>query len=54
MMDTKNMKKIPETIRISKGNAERLVKAGKFGESFDEVLSRILDFYEGEHKEKKR
>ena len=46
MMDTADMKKVPETIRVSKQNSERLIKAGKFGESFDDVITRILDFYE--------
>ncbi len=55
MMDTTDMKKIPETIRVSKKNTERLVKAGKFGESFDDVIGRLLDRLEElETKEKKK
>jgi predicted CopG family antitoxin len=38
-----DMKKIPETIRISQRTAERLVKEGKFNESFDDVIARVLD-----------
>ena len=46
MMDLSNMKKVPETIRVSKLNGERLIKVGKFGESFDDVITRLLDHYE--------
>ena len=53
MMDLADMKKVPETIRISKKNSERLIKSGKFGESFDDVITRILDFYEAGNKPKK-
>jgi len=42
--------KIPETIRISKKNAERLITIGKFGETFDDVLGRILDGWEEEKR----
>jgi len=52
MMDTKSMKKIPETVRVSKRNAERLVSVGKFGESFDDVIGRLLDHYEKQEKKK--
>jgi len=41
MMD--DMKKIPETIRISPETAERLITEGKFNESFDDVIVRMLD-----------
>jgi len=37
------MKKIPETIRISPQTAERLIKEGKFNESFDDVIARMLN-----------
>ncbi len=40
------MKKIPETVRVSKENADRMVKIGKFGESFDDIIGRLLDNYE--------
>jgi hypothetical protein len=50
MMDTSDMKKIPETVRISKKNGERLVKHGRFGESFDDVIGRILDYFEKNNK----
>jgi len=32
--------------RISDKNYERIASHGKFGETFDEVLTRILDEYE--------
>lgn len=55
MMDTSDMKKIPGTIRVSKRNTERLVKAGHFGESFDDVIGRLLDrLDELEAKDKKK
>jgi len=39
--------KIPKTIRISEETAKRLMALGKFGESFDDVISRVLDQREG-------
>jgi hypothetical protein len=35
--------KIPKTIRISEHTAKRLMKIGKFGETFDDVIVRLLD-----------
>jgi len=46
------MKKIPETIRISPRTAERLIKEGRFSESFDDVIARILDEREENSKKK--
>jgi len=39
-------KKGRKGITISKKNEERLEAARRFGETFDDVLSRILDDYE--------
>jgi hypothetical protein len=44
--------KIPQTIRINTRTAKRLIEPGKFGETFDDVISRVLD--EREEKEKKK
>jgi predicted CopG family antitoxin len=44
--------KIPKTIRISEHTAKRLMKIGKFGETFDDVIVRLLD--ELEIKENKK
>jgi predicted CopG family antitoxin len=41
MMDMPD--KIPQTIRISERTARRLIKMGKFGETFDDVIARLLD-----------
>ncbi|HXV88021.1 MAG TPA: hypothetical protein VD710_02890 [Nitrososphaeraceae archaeon] len=30
------------TIWVSKGNHEELMKGGKFGETFDQIIGRIL------------
>lgn len=32
--------------RVSPENMERVEKIGKFGESFDDVLGRLLDYWE--------
>lgn len=37
--------------RVSYKNIERIEKIGKFGESFNDVLSRLLDFWEEEEEE---
>lgn len=39
------------TQRVSPENLERVKKIGQFGESFDDVIGRVLDFWE-EQKEK--
>jgi predicted CopG family antitoxin len=39
------------TISINADAYTRLRHYGLFGESFDDLVSRILDFYEGNHKE---
>ena len=44
--------RIPKTIRISEQTAKRLMKIGVFGETFDDVIIRLLD--EREIKEKKK
>jgi hypothetical protein len=37
--------------RVSDENMERIVGIGKFGESFDDVLVRLLDYWETGKKE---
>jgi predicted CopG family antitoxin len=39
-----------KTVRISDGLHERLSKHGQFGESFEDVIKRILDVYESKTK----
>jgi predicted CopG family antitoxin len=34
------------TIKVSKDNHSRLEKAGLKGETFDDIISRLLDVYE--------
>jgi hypothetical protein len=46
-------KKIPETIRISEKTARRLMLRGRFNETFDDLISRVLDEIEEYEKEKK-
>jgi len=45
--------KLPEVIRISEKNAKRIYAEGKFGENYNDVLTRMLDELE-ELKKKKR
>lgn len=35
--------------RISYKNIDRVKKIGNFGESFNDVIERLLDFWESEH-----
>jgi predicted CopG family antitoxin len=50
MMDMPD--KIPQTIRISERTARKLIELGKFGETFDDVIARLLDEIE-KKKERK-
>jgi len=36
--------------RISYKNIERVKRIGNFGESFNDVIGRLLDFWESEHE----
>lgn len=36
--------------RVSYKNIERVTRIGKFGESFNDVIGRILDFWESRHE----
>ena len=53
--DTSRKKRSPYQ-RVSDENMERIEDGiGKFGESFDDVLSRLIDYWvKGHHQEKKR
>jgi len=33
-------------VRVSHGNIERIKAVGKKGETFDDVITKILDYYE--------
>ncbi|HJT49798.1 MAG TPA: hypothetical protein VJ729_16580 [Nitrososphaeraceae archaeon] len=37
-------------IRVNDGTHERLKKHGKFGESFEDILNRLMDIVEGKSK----
>lgn len=39
--------------RISYKNIDRVKKLGNFGESFNDVMGRLLDFWESEHNKNK-
>jgi hypothetical protein len=43
-LDTNNRSKV---VRISNNNYEKLVSQGKYGDTFDSILCRILDQIEG-------
>ncbi len=45
-----NMMNARHTISIHNNVYSRLVKKGKFGESFTELISRLLDFVEQQEK----
>jgi hypothetical protein len=36
--------------RISYKNVDRIMDIGKMGDSFDDVISRVLDYWEDGHK----
>ncbi|GAH24280.1 unnamed protein product [marine sediment metagenome] len=38
-------RKIPSTIRIKKETVKKLQKMGKFGESYDDIINKILNRY---------
>lgn len=42
------------SIRISKGLKEQLGKVGSFGESYEIVIRRLLEFYYEQHKGKRK
>lgn len=46
--------KLPEVIRISEKNAKRVYAEGKFGENYNDVLTRMLDELEELRKKKRR
>lgn len=41
-----------KTIRVAKDTKERLDKFGKFGESYEDILIRLLDRWNEKHKAK--
>ena len=40
------------TIRVKKENKERMDEIGRKNESYDDVLEKLLDFYESKNKRK--
>ena len=38
-------------VRISKGNYKKLTEIGKKKESYDEIIGRLIKFYQERHKE---
>lgn len=47
------MDKKTTTIRIKKDTLERLKAEGKFGESYEDVIKKLLGVWEKEHRTKK-
>ncbi|MBA7648249.1 hypothetical protein ES703_56032 [subsurface metagenome] len=39
-------KEAPSTIRVRKKTVERLRKIGKFGESYNDIITRVLNSYQ--------
>jgi hypothetical protein len=52
-MEEKKIKKTNPTQKVSPENLERIANIGKYGESFNDVLSRLLDYWEEGHNENK-
>ena len=40
-------KELVKTLKISEATHDRLKKHGKFGDSFDDILNRLMDIVEG-------
>ncbi|MFA4819561.1 MAG: hypothetical protein WC613_01225 [Candidatus Aenigmatarchaeota archaeon] len=40
------------TIRIKKYNKERMKKIGEMGNSYDDIIEKLLEFYESKNKKK--
>jgi len=51
-MLTKTIQKRYHQIRIKLETKQRLMEIGEFGESFDDVIRKLLDFYEKHRREK--
>jgi len=51
--DINEMGKSSKLIKISDRTHERLRRIGVFEDTFDSVISRVLDYYEQGHKDKK-
>jgi len=50
-MAEKQIKKQNPTQKVSPENLERVANIGKYGESFDDVLSRLIKYWETGKKE---
>jgi predicted CopG family antitoxin len=47
MSSEQTSKELVKTLKINEDTHERLKKHGKFGDSFDDVLNRLMDAVEG-------
>jgi predicted CopG family antitoxin len=43
-------KELVKTLKINDDTHERLKKHGRFGDSFDDILNRLMDIVEGRSK----
>lgn len=41
------------TIRVKKDTVQRLKAKGKFGESYEDIIKRLIDAWEKRHRSKK-
>jgi predicted CopG family antitoxin len=49
-MDTKTKQDYMKMIRVDDDTHNRLKKHGKFGESFQDIINRLMDVVEGKTK----
>ena len=47
---TNNITSMVKTIKISDDIHSRLLKVGSMGETFEDVIRKLLDFYESKNK----
>jgi len=52
MSSEQTSKELVKTLKINENTHERLKKHGKFGDSFDDVLNRLMDIVEGKGTKK--
>lgn len=53
MKSTSDEEMSSTNIRVDVETRDRIAKLGKYGDTADTILKRVLDFYEKEHKDKK-
>jgi hypothetical protein len=49
-IDVKEALELVRSLKVSDDTHARLSKHGKYGESMDKIIAKILDFYEGKNK----